>query len=149
MYKSQSGFTLLEIMVAFSIMALLMGLTMPAASKMYDSMKYRDAVRSIVTAIHSTRYAAITTGLAVDFAINPGKRQFRVGQGKEQVLGAEISLAATTAREVNYGGNAVIRFYPDGSATGGSIDVRHEGGKAVRVRVGWLLGKLTQETYEQ
>lgn len=147
-YFKQTGFTLLEVMVAFTIGALLVGLTVPAMMKMYDSMKYRDAVRSVVTALHSTRYAAMTQGEPVDLMVVPSARQIQVGQGKVEQLAGSISLTVHAAREMSRGeGTAVIRFYPDGSASGGSIDVEHESGRAVRVRVDWLLGKLTQEAY--
>ncbi len=143
----QAGFTLIEIMVAFAIAAFLIGVTTPAMMKMYDSMKYRDAVRAVVSAIHATRHAAMTRGEIIDFVINPEFRQFQVGNGDIKELDASIELTAHTAREVNRGGNAVIRFYPDGSASGGSIDVVHQTGKGVSLRVDWLLGKLTQEVY--
>lgn len=147
-YFKQSGFTLIEIMVAFTIGILLVGLTMPAMMKMYDSMKYRDAVRTVVTALHSTRYAAMSRGKPVDLIVIPAERQFSIGQGEAKQLSESISLTVHAAREVSHGeGTAVIRFYPDGSASGGSIDVVHDSGKAVRVRVDWLLGKLTQEAY--
>ena len=149
MYRhTQSGFTLIEIMVAFAIAALLIGVTTPAMVKMYDSMKYRDAVRSVVSAIHATRHAAMTRGKIVDFVINPEFRQFQSGNGDIKELDKTIEVMAQTAREVNRGGNAVIRFYPDGSASGGRIDIVYQKGNGVRLRVDWLLGKLTQEVYE-
>lgn len=144
----QSGFTLIEVIVAFTIGALLVGLTLPAMVQMYDSMKYRDAVRSVVTALHSTRYTAMTEGKLVDLIVVPAERQIQIGEGKVQQLAESISLTVHAAKEMSRGeGTAVIRFYPDGSASGGSIDVAHEAGQVVRVRVDWLLGKLTQEAY--
>ena len=134
--------------MAFTIAALLVGLSTPMAVKMYDSMKYREAVRSVVSGIHAARYGAMVRGETVDFVVTPVERQFQIGKGEIKRLPESISLTVHAAREVSHGdGTAVIRFYPDGSSSGGSVDLQHESGKAVRLRVDWLLGKLTQEGY--
>ena len=135
--------------MAFTIAALLMGVSTPMVMRMYDSMKYRGAVRDLMSGIEATRYAAITQGKAVDMVIMPEERTFHVGMGEEKQLPESISISLETAREVSQGdGAGVIRYYPDGSSTGGSIEIAHESGKGVRLRVDWLLGRLTQEPYE-
>jgi len=47
--------------------------------------------------------------------------------------------------EVQTPERGAIRFYPDGSATGGSIQLLRPGGAGVRLRVDWLLGTIRQE----
>jgi len=136
-------------MVAFTIAALLMGVSTPMVMRMYDSMKYRGVVRDMMSAVEATRYAAITQGKAVDMVITPEERSFRVGTGEDRQYPESISINLETAREVSHGaGTGVIRYYPDGSSTGGSIEIAHESGKGIRLRVDWLLGRLTQEPYE-
>lgn len=149
MMIKQSGFTLLELMVAFTIAALLMGVSTPMVMRMYDSMQYRGAVRDLMSAVEATRYAAISQGKAVDIVIVPGDNTFRVGEGEKRTLPKSISISLEAAREVSHGeGTGVIRYYPDGSSTGGSIEITHESDKGVRLRVDWLLGRVTQEPYQ-
>jgi len=145
----QSGFTLLELMVAFSVAAFLMAVSTPMVMRMYDSMKYRGAVKDMVTAVEATRYAAITQGKAVDIVMTPAENMFQVGSGEERFLPDSISFSLEAAREVSHGaGTGAIRYYPDGSSTGGSIMITHDSGRGVRLRVDWLLGRLTQEPYD-
>lgn len=147
-YK-QSGFTLLELMVAFSVAAFLMAVSTPMVIRMYDSMKYRGAVKDIISAVEATRYAAITQGKAVDIVLTPAENMYQVGVGEERHLPDSISFSLEAAREVSHGeGTGTIRYYSDGSSTGGSIMITHDSGKGVRLRVDWLLGRLTQEPYD-
>ena len=43
------------------------------------------------------------------------------------------------------GQEAAIRFFPDGGATGGSIEVVRPSGTGARIQVDWLSGRITQE----
>ena len=148
MSSKQSGFTLLELMIAFSIAAFLLATSLPAVTKMYDSMKYRGAVKDFISAVAATRYAAISQGEAVDLVMTPAENIFQVGDGEIHQLPDSISFSVKAAREVSHGkGTGVIRYYPDGRSTGGSIMISHKSGKGVILRVDWLLGRLTQEPY--
>jgi general secretion pathway protein H len=53
--------------------------------------------------------------------------------------------AVVASRDVTDDRRASIRYYPDGSSTGGSIRVQRPNGDGVRLRVDWLTGRVTQE----
>ena len=147
--SKQLGFSLLELMIAFTIAGLLMAVSTPTISRLYDSMVYHGAVRDLITAIEATRYKAIIQGEAVDIVLVPQNKAVRVGVGKEWYLPESIEIVLETAKEFSHGaGTGVIRYYPDGSSSGGSINVLHDSGKSVRLRVDWLLGRLSQEPYD-
>ena len=48
----------------------------------------------------------------------------------------------TSAKEVNRDGLGVIRFYHDGGASGGGIDITREGSNTVKIAVDWLVGRV-------
>lgn len=136
--------------------ALFVGLAVPSGWKMYRSMEYRKAVRDISTAASAARYNAITSGIAQDVLVDTAASSYLVREHGKSVrrdsfhsLPESISLAARTAAEINPTREiAGIRFYPDGSSSGGSISVSREtsgGADGVRLRVDWLLGRVTQE----
>ena len=63
--------------------------------------------------------------------------------GNEQVLFAEgVELAAHSAKEINRDGLGVIRFYHDGGASGGGIDITRNGAEPVKIAVDWLVGRV-------
>lgn len=148
-----AGFTLLELVVALTIGVLLVGLGAPRAVKFYDTMQYRDAVRGLEAAASGARLRAITSGQPVDFMIEPDAYRYAVQPAETEFdrdaardLDDSLSLGVQSARQVmTEPGVAVIRFYPDGSSTGGSVTLRRDSGQGVRLRVDWLLGRITRE----
>lgn len=147
------GFTLLELMVTFAIAALVIGVAVPFGARFYDTMQYRDALREVSTAAAAARYKAITSGSAMDLLLRPDEKRFAVapaGQALDEdamtTLGGDLRIEVVSAREVSPGdGIAVIRFYPQGGSTGGSVSVIRDNGAGARLRVDWLLGRVTQE----
>jgi general secretion pathway protein H len=142
----QLGFTLLELLVAISIVGLLLAVAVPASSRFYDSIQYRQAVRDVVTTLASARYQAINSGRAQDVAVDPVARIIRFNDRSRQ-LPEGFKIAVHTAREVNREREGVIRFYPEGGSSGGGIDLEGPGGRGVRISVDWLMGRVSQDTY--
>lgn len=150
------GFTLLELVVALTIGVLLVGLGGPMAVKMYENMQYRDAVRGVASAASAARLRAMSGGRAVDLMLEPDALAYSVQPAetafdREQAryLDGRLSLGVVSARQlVSEPGVAVIRFYPDGSSTGGSVTLQRDSGQGVRLRVDWLLGRTTREALE-
>jgi general secretion pathway protein H len=142
----QSGFTMLELLVAISIVGLLLALAVPASFRFYESIQYRQAVRDVVTTLASARYQAINSGRAQDVAVDPVSGIIRFNNRSMQ-LPAGFRIAVHTAREVNREREGVIRFYPEGGSSGGGIDLERPGGRGVRISVDWLMGRVSQDPY--
>lgn len=142
---SQKGFTLLEMMVAISIAALLMAVSVPAANKMYQSMAYRSAVGEVKSLLENGRYRAQRYGRPVDVLVRPERREVALDGDSEHVLSDLITLEVVSAAELMRDNEtAVIRFYPDGSSSGGRITLLRGEDAGVALEVGWLLGEVTQ-----
>ena len=154
--RQARGFTLLELMVAVAIGALLVGLGAPAAMRLHATMEYRDAVRGLQSAAAGARLRALNAGRAMDLFVEPEAGRYDVqpvgkayDRDEATALGGALALEVKSARQLTTEeGVAVIRFYADGSSSGGSITVTRAGGDGVRLRVDWLLGRVTQEAPE-
>ncbi|WP_409524914.1 GspH/FimT family pseudopilin [Nitrincola sp. MINF-07-Sa-05] len=142
-----AGFTLLELMVALAIAGLLAAVSAPSALKMYESMQYRGAVRDVQTLLATARYQAISAGRVVDLVVEPESGHYGLDHQLNNMLPSALTVEMVSAREVsNRDDQGVIRFYPDGGSSGGSIMLKHrDSDKGVRLRVDWLLGRTTQE----
>ena len=136
------GFTLLEMLVAISIAAVVMGLSVPAMQKLYASSQYHGAVNDVVTTLTSARYAAIRSGSGEDVMINPTTKELELG-GKVKSLPASLLIEVLGSQELNRDGAGVIRFYPDGGSSGGYVNLSQENGASVQVQVDWLLGRVS------
>ena len=140
------GFTLLELLVALAIAGLVLAVSVPASVRLYDSMRYREAVRDVITLFASARYAAITSGRAQDVEIRSGIRELRLNGIVKQLPG-DVRLSVDSAQELNQGDVGIIRFYPEGGTSGGGVSIENANGSGVKVTVDWLLGRVSQEKY--
>ena len=145
--REQCAFTLVEMMVAIAIVGLLMAVTVPGSIRMYESIQYRQAVRDVLTTLGSARQLAVDRGRAQDVAFDPERGQVSLGDDIQQ-LPDGFELTVTTASEVNRQNVGVIRFYPEGSSTGGDVDIASPTGRGVRISVDWLMGGVSQSSYE-
>ena len=140
--RAERGFTLLEMVVAVAIAALVLGVSAPAIQRLYTSTQYHGAVNDVVTLLSSARYSAIRKGGNIDVLINPKTRQLTLGD-KVQELPGSMQLEVLGSRELNRDGAGVIRFYADGSSSGGVVSMENDAGRAVQVQVDWLLGRVS------
>lgn len=136
------GFTLLELIVALFIAALVVGVSTPSMQRLYNSSQYRGAVNDVVSALSNARHVAIRSGEQRDVSINPKSRKIFHGEKVTQIP-VSLELEVLGARELNREGAGVIRFYPDGGSSGGYVQLTHENGMSVQVAVDWLLGRVT------
>ena len=134
-------------MVAIAIVGLLLAVTVPASMRFYESIQYRQAVRDVLSTLGSARQQAMDRGKAQDVTFDPGDRRIAFDEDVLQLPGG-FELSVTTAGEVNRGNLGVIRFYPEGSSTGGDIEIRSPVGRGVHITVDWLMGGVSQVSYE-
>lgn len=111
-------------------------------SKSLQSAKIRGASRDLVAALRYTRGQAIVKGKQEVLLLDLDKKSY-TAPGKGAVkLPDGMDLRLTTADTEVTGGNAGgIRFFPDGSSTGGHIAVL-QGQREWRVNVAWLTGEI-------
>lgn len=140
------GFTLIELLAAITIVGLVLAASIPASIRFFESMQYRQAVREVITLLGSARHQAVSRGRAQDVIIDPATRLLTFNDKRKQ-LPDGLSLTVHSAREVNRERAGVIRFYPEGGSSGGSIDIARPGADGVRISVDWLVGRVSQEPY--
>lgn len=145
--STPAGFTLVELVAVLAIAGLVLAVAVPGSMRLYQSMQYRQAVKEVVAGLGTARHRAIVSGRAQDFLINPRQRTLQLGERRWQ-LPAELRVAVYGTAELNRGEYGVIRFYPEGGASGGGVDLERPGGGGVRILVDWLLGTVSQEPYE-
>ena len=141
-----AGFTLVELMAAMVIAAMLLAATVPASVRFYESIQNRQAVRDVINLLGSARYLAVNSGSAQDVIIDPRSGQLQLNDERRQ-LPDGINLVVRTAQEVNRDDKGVIRFYPEGGSSGGDLDLERPGADATRVSVDWLMGGVSHARY--
>ncbi|MFE1570436.1 GspH/FimT family pseudopilin [Comamonas odontotermitis] len=143
--SAHRGFTLIELMVVFAIMALVVAMAPVAYDRLKEGVQYRDTVRSLITQLRSARYAAVSEGVSVRFTVDLKTREYGV-PGAVKEIPESVDLRTIVAdREFVPGGSASIVFLASGGSTGGSVEIVRKTGTGTRLRVDWLSGRVTQE----
>jgi hypothetical protein len=98
----------------------------------------------IARGLQDTRREAMLSRQERAFTIDVERRLFKTGSASGPVLlNHDVGLSLYTARSELAGHRSGrIRFFPDGSSTGGRIDLELHGGRAA-VKVDWLTGLVT------
>ena len=139
----QHGFTLLEILIVLVIGVLLVALVPPLLSGMSGATELRGAARQLAAGLRNARNEAVARQQEAVLTLDLERRRFGVtGDPREIALPESVALKLYTAQsELLDSATGGIRFFPDGSSTGGAITV--SGPKlAYRVNVDWLTGTV-------
>lgn len=141
------GFTLLELLIAIGVASLLVAVAVPSASKMYQSMAYRGAVKETRHMLEAARYRAMSTGKSSDVVIDIEAKTITLPGSKTISVPEDVKMGMVGAAELQEERRkGAIRFYADGSSTGGSIALTRKSGSGTELQVGWLLGEISQRS---
>ena len=148
--RTERGFTLVELLVVFGVVALLTALVPLAFERLRESAQYRDTVRGMLSDIRQARYRALAEGREVRFRVNLAERNYGLEGRPARNVPEPLKLRATVADiELTATRSAGILFLPSGGATGGSIEIVRPSGAGVRLTVDWLSGAVAQSPIAQ
>lgn len=140
----RDGFTLLELIVVLLIVSLIAGAGAARLRASGGERALRAAAEDLAGALRQTRSEAIRRNLDLALLIDVDARRYRVPGRAPRRLGGDVALRLeTAAAERRDAATAGIRFFADGSATGGSIAVEAAGGGRQTVAVDWLSGRVS------
>ncbi|HEX6142307.1 MAG TPA: GspH/FimT family pseudopilin [Geminicoccaceae bacterium] len=143
---SALGFTLFELLVVLAIIGLVLA-TMPGfLIRDSDRVELESAVRSVAAGLREAQSNALVSNREQVFALDVETRRFRVAPGRPlRQLDPDLEVGFRTARSGLLAPTAgTIRFYPDGSSTGGRIRLAR-GSLIAAVTVDWLTGEVSIE----
>ncbi|MFT7287649.1 MAG: general secretion pathway protein H [Halieaceae bacterium] len=142
------GFSLVELLVVLAIASLMMVAAVPSSVRFYDNMQARQAVRSTLNLLSSAREKALASGNTQDVHLRPATGRLWLND-QERVLPASLRMTVHGAAELNHEDIGVIRFYPDGSSSGGGVDLAREDGSGTRISVDWLVGSIRPQPIDR
>lgn len=139
---SQTGFTLIEIIVALVIVGLMFAIVPPRLDGALERMQGKTAARELITELKQARNHAINLSKSARLVINIEKNTLTLDDRAPEKLSDKIKLGLLTAQTEQISDQAgAIRFFPDGSSTGGRIKVATDQ-LAYYVDINWLTGKI-------
>ena len=140
----ERGFTLIELAVTLAIAALIMAIALPMLSGLSARAQFKAAAHEIAAALRATRSRAIASGRSAALVLDVRQSAYQIdATGAPHRLPKGVHLVLLTITEERHDDNTgAIRFFPDGSSTGGSVRLI-EDGKRYDVLVDWLTGRVS------
>ena len=140
----QRGFTLLEIVIVLVIAGMAMALVLSFSGKGASAADLKASARALAAGLRTAQSTAMATRRDSLLTVDVDTRLFSFsGEDKPHKLPDGIDLKLYTAQaEVETERKGSIRFYPDGSSTGGRITVS-SGERKYLVDVDWLTGRVS------
>jgi len=140
--RLRSGFTLLEMLVVLVILGLSLAVVVPAINKGLGG-SLEDAARDLQVGLRKARSEAVLNKRSVALWVDVRSKSFGLDSGRgKRSLPRGLEISARVADSENRGSRASVRFFPDGSSTGGRIRLR-KGEGSVAVDVDWLTGRVS------
>lgn len=129
--STQGGFTLLELILVLFLIGIIAGLTTPFIFSTLERIQLQSDVREVASALRFARSEAITLKTLFTFngdasqgrywLTNPGAEQ----STKTKILDPAVRMVHITSdQQTVRDGIFVIRFYPQGSSSGGVIHLK-------------------------
>ena len=139
----EAGFTLLELIVVFVILGLVLMLFVTRISGPSPGLTLRAAANELAAGLRQARSSAIARNRTVIVEIDATHRDWRGVDGTVKWFPANAAVGIVLADgNISRDGNVAIRFEPDGSSTGGLVDLA-AGAQRLAVAVNWITGRVT------
>ena len=137
-----TGFTLIELLAVLFILAFVAAVVVPSLGG-GAAIELKSAARSLAAGLRHTRNRALNDNRSAALDLDVVKREFRLpGEQRVRKLPKRIDIVLFTARsEQQSEQRGAIRFFPDGSSTGGRITLSTDSMRYL-VNVDWLTGKV-------
>jgi len=138
------GFTLIELLVVLTVIALIATLATPMIQRAVPGVEIRTAAEGLRAELRLARSAAISgnreTWLSIDVETGAYRRN---GVARARVVAPAIRLTLLTARREQIDEvRGRIRFFPDGTSTGGAVRLRRDA-HVYEVAVDWFDGRVS------
>ena len=137
------GFTLIELLVVLVIMGLMMALAPAAFERVLPGLAHKSAARDVAASLRQARGRAIRGNREVAVIVDVDRRTLSTDGGAPKRLDDDLAVSLVTGRsELLADGTGRIRFFPDGTSTGGRITLAGNG-REYHVLIDWLTGGVT------
>lgn len=151
-YRRGLGFTLVELLVVLGIATLLMSAVPPLISAAMPGVELKAAARRTMASLRLTRETAIRRGTEAVLVVDVQERRLELAGYRSIAFPGRVHMELEAAsKEMLDENRGAIRFFPDGSSTGGRVILaRGEPGEQTGYEVGvtWLTGRVRMAPWE-
>lgn len=141
--RAAGGFTLLELLLVLVIAAAGYAMVVKLSAGGVSGAELKSAARSVAAGLRDARGTAIARQESTALTLDVERRSMEVDGARSRALPRRLELKLYTAQsEIVDDKRGAIRFYPDGSSTGGRVTLA-SGDRKLLVDVDWLTGRVS------
>ena len=148
------GFTLIELLVVLLILSVLLVATPIAFDRVLPSLEVKADARNLANLLRDARGRAIRQNIETTVVVDVAERTYWMSDTGQAEPGSRdsqsrfadgviVTLRTATTEQIEEDIGR-IRFYPDGTSTGGGVKLDRRG-KLFNVEVDWLYGHVRVE----
>lgn len=134
------GFTLLELLVTLGVIALAVGLALPAIGRSTEAVRARADIAGFSAVLRRAREQAITERQPHRVVVEPDARRVTIVAGGDEVRGTRV-FPPRLAIQAVASPSTTVRFEPEGSSSGGEFRLT-SGSTTWRVSVDAATGRV-------
>jgi general secretion pathway protein H len=136
------GFTLLEMLAVILLIGIAAAAVSVSVTQGLAGARVRAASSELAGALRATRAQAIVRAQEQNFDVDTRANSYRNVKQRDVSLPKGLRVSITSAKEDQPNEHTGrIRFFPDGSSTGGRITLQ-SGTRQWHVNVSWLTGEV-------
>ncbi|BCU05674.1 GspH/FimT family pseudopilin [Allochromatium tepidum] len=149
MRRRARGFTLVELLVVMAIAAVVMTAVPTLFSAAFPGLEMKSAARRTAATLRLARESAIRRGEETAVLVDLEHHRLTLAGYRALSLPERLSLRLEAASsELIDEQRGTIRFFPDGSSTGGRLVLAH-GGHGYQIGVTWLTGRIELDSWSE
>jgi general secretion pathway protein H len=140
---AEVGFTLLEMIVVLVVLGLAAGIVLTRGPARSRTLELRATASELAAGLRSARAEAIKLDRRVTFLLDLARHQYSIDGARARPLPSRMALSIIAVSGETLGRRlGGITFEPDGSATGGRIEIA-DGERRLQVGIDWLTGRVS------
>lgn len=139
---NRAGFTFLELMVVMVIIGITVALVLPRVGAGWRRMEDREFLQEFVDTLKRSRLRAMNAGAIVFFRINGAERVYDFEDPPRRPIPPNVDIFADRLERDPQTGDYCLLFFPDGSLSGGDIEIVFDKVRSFRLYVHPLFGTV-------
>ncbi|MDX2264097.1 MAG: prepilin-type N-terminal cleavage/methylation domain-containing protein [Hyphomicrobiales bacterium] len=143
----ESGVTLVELLAALAILALIAGLAVSALPLRQRPASVAEAAAEFAAELRRAQVKAMAQNTAVAVSVDVAEKTCAATSGSG-AFPQDMAVTVRTAASGVAARTAVLRFFPDGSASGAEV-ILIRGADMRTISINWLSGHVAVNAHER
>ncbi len=141
--NNRKGFTLIELLIVLVIIGLSTALVFLSVTSGFFRSEERKFIEFFNSGLLRAKSESLCNGSSVWFIIDSETREIRWGKKEKESIPETIQIEANGLEELEQGVFGIL-FFPDGSSSGGEIEIKKDNKTLGKVTISRLFGGITR-----